>query len=360
MHVCTAAVGEVGGAVTVRSGGLQAPARGKKPLQAHGAARMDAACADAHLAPKAEPKAVGEAAARIVEDTGRVHLCEECLRHRSVLREHDLRVARAVCGDVLHGGLEAVHDLGAECVVSVFNVEVFGCLETEGGGCARACQDFDACTLETIHKGLCSAIRRQVCVQEHGLHGVAGRWVVGLGVHEHAQGFVHVGCLVHKCVADPVRVSKHRDGGVLHHMLHQIRTAARNDKVNVVVELEQTGHLRAGLEEGHDGPVHFASRSAGYGVLDDLVQLAISVDCLTPALEQKPVASDNGEGGHLWQHVRARLEDDEQHADGYSLLGELQAVGELGAPEHAPQGVGLVGERADAVNDSLQLLGREV
>ena len=58
---------------------------------------------------------------------------------------------------------------------------------------------------------------------------------------------------------------------------------------------------------------------------------------------------------HLWECVRARLEDDHENPDGDGLLDEVEAVGHLGPPDHLadvvvaglgdlPQSVGKGGE----------------
>ena len=51
----------------------------------------------------------------------------------------------------------------------------------------------------------------EVGVDEESLHGVAGGWVVGLGVPDDLEGLVQVGGAIHVDVADALRVAKDRD-----------------------------------------------------------------------------------------------------------------------------------------------------
>jgi len=75
----SAPLGEVGGGVVLS---VEDPLGGQQPLHAHRAAGVDAGGGDAHLGAKAEPEAVREPRAGVVEHTGAVHAAQELLGRR--------------------------------------------------------------------------------------------------------------------------------------------------------------------------------------------------------------------------------------------------------------------------------------
>ena len=90
---------------------LEEPARGKEPLDPHGAPRMDAARADADLGAQAEPEAVREARRGVVVDAGAVDAAEKVLGGLLVLGHDALGVAGPEAVDVVDGLLHVAHDL---------------------------------------------------------------------------------------------------------------------------------------------------------------------------------------------------------------------------------------------------------
>mmetsp|Transcript_10242 Transcript_10242/g.34800 ORF Transcript_10242/g.34800 Transcript_10242/m.34800 type:complete len:910 (+) Transcript_10242:99-2828(+) len=359
VHPGAAARAEVLRGVAVLGRGPQLPAGGEETLKAHGPARVYPARADPNLAPEAEAEAVGEAGARVVEDARRVHRREELARRLLVLGDDELRVGGAVLGDVLHGRVHVRDNLHAQRRVAILHVHALRGGEAEELLRVRTGEHRDARALEALDHRLGAAVLGALLVEEHGLHGIARGRVVRLCVRDEPYRLGHVRRLVHKGMTDAVGVAEHRDGRVLHHVLHEGRAAARDDEVDVLVHGEETGHLRARLEEADHVLGHAPLGGVGHRAGDDGVQGAVGVQRLAAALHQDAVARDECERRHLREHVGAGLEDDEEHADGHGLLHEVEAVGDLGLAQDAAQGVVLLGERTHAVHHGLKLLWRE-
>ena len=84
----------------------QEPLVRQEARDADRAARVDAAGRDAQLRAQAEPKPVGEARRRVVEDVRAVDLAQEALRDLRIFGDDAVRVARRVAVHVGHGGVD--------------------------------------------------------------------------------------------------------------------------------------------------------------------------------------------------------------------------------------------------------------
>mmetsp|Transcript_13638 Transcript_13638/g.35193 ORF Transcript_13638/g.35193 Transcript_13638/m.35193 type:complete len:227 (-) Transcript_13638:113-793(-) len=135
---------------------------------------------------------------------------------------------------------------------------------------------------------------------------------------------------------------QHRDLGVVLDVAHELARAARDDEVDVGVELEEVGDLVARGDELHER----AGQAAGVQrVGDDGVQGPVGVRGLLAALEQQAVAAADGQRRDLGQRVRAGLEDDHQHAQRRRDLLQRQALRHLHSREHAAHRVRGGGQR---------------
>jgi hypothetical protein len=79
----------------------------------------------------------------------------------------------------------------------------------------------------------------QGAVEEQGLHGVAGGWVVCLGVDDDGGRLRKVGAAVHIHMAHPLGVPKHRDARVCLHVPHERTRPTRQHQVNDVIQGQQ-------------------------------------------------------------------------------------------------------------------------
>ena len=187
--------------------------------------------------------------------------------------------------------------------------------------------------------------RPRLFMHEQRLHGVAGRGVLRLGVHDDARGHLRVRVLVQVEVAHAVAVAQHRDARVVHDVAHKGVGAARDDEVDVLVEREHLAHVLARGQQPR--PAHGQARSLA-GLLQHGVKRRIGVHRLAPALEQHGVAALHAQPGNLHQRVRPGLEDDADHADGAAHAGEDQPVRQLRAQLLAADGVLHRRQRAQA------------
>ena len=93
-------------------------------------------------------------------------------------------------------------------------------------------------------------IADQRFMNEEGLHGVASSWVIRLGVHHNLDGFVEVAVLVKVGVADTISMTQHRDRlGSLLDGPHQLIGTSGYDQVDIVVQLEEVGHVVSAGDE---------------------------------------------------------------------------------------------------------------
>ena len=81
-------------------------------------------------------------------------------------------------------------------------------------------------------------------MNQEGLHGVTSSRVVRFGVNHDLDGFVQVAVLVQVGVADTISVTQHWDRlGSLLDGSHQLIGSSGYDQVDIVVQLEEVGHV---------------------------------------------------------------------------------------------------------------------
>ena len=182
-------------------------------------------------------------------------------------------------------------------------------------------------------------------MHEQRLHGVAGRGILCLGVHDDARSHVRVGVLVQVEVAHAVAVAQHRDARIVHDVAHKCIGTARDDQIDLLVEAEHLAHILARGQQSR--PARGQARRLA-GRLQHGVKRRIGVQRLAPALEQHGVAALHAQAGDLHQRVRPGLEDHADHADGAAHAREDQPVRQLRAQLLMADGVLHRRQRAQA------------
>jgi hypothetical protein len=163
-------------------------------------------------------------------------------------------------------------------------------------------------------------------MHQQRLHSVAGGRIIRLRIQHNLHRLLQVRRRVQIHVTDPVRVAKHGDrSGALLDRSHQLVAPAWDDQIDVLVHLEEVGHLVAAAHQG-DG---VRAAIVAQRLLDQPHEDAIAVGRLLAALHEEAVGAGDGQRGHLRQRVRPRLENDEQDPDGNGPFEDFERVGDL-------------------------------
>src|SRR3981189_1833821 len=93
---------------------------GGESFKAHGAARVQFACADAEFRAQPVPETVGESCGSILKNASRSDEPHEARRDVVAFRYDRFRVARAVPVDVFDCFVDAVHDLDRDNQAGIF------------------------------------------------------------------------------------------------------------------------------------------------------------------------------------------------------------------------------------------------
>mmetsp|Transcript_6822 Transcript_6822/g.19668 ORF Transcript_6822/g.19668 Transcript_6822/m.19668 type:complete len:436 (-) Transcript_6822:1878-3185(-) len=284
-------------------------AGGHEALYPHGAPRVDAGCADAHLGAQPITEAVGEAGGGVPVHAGAVHLAQEILGCLLVVCDNGIGVGGAVLMNVVDGLLHAVHQLQGERRGAILVLGRRRRLQPQSLHRPLPPIDGDVGIAEGGLQLEEAAILGEGGVHQHLLHRVAGGGVVCLAVQHDLDGHVQAGVLVHIYVADAIRMAQHGDLGVVLDVRHQGVGAAGDDEVDDIVVGQQVRHALAAGDQADEVPPHLGGHVFD-GLHDDTVQDLVAAGGLLAALQQQPVPRPDGQAGNLRQRVGARLEDD--------------------------------------------------
>mmetsp|Transcript_66438 Transcript_66438/g.185382 ORF Transcript_66438/g.185382 Transcript_66438/m.185382 type:complete len:273 (-) Transcript_66438:288-1106(-) len=195
-------------------------------------------------------------------------------------------------------------------------------------------------------------LRGDLLVNQERLHGIARCAILGLGVHTDLDGLVQVCVLVDVHGADAIGVAEDRDPRAVLDRPDELVRAARDHQVDVLVALQQLGHLRARVH-ALDAALGQARLLQGRRHRGD--QRGVRPLRLAPPLQQQGVPRLHGERRYLHRRVRARLEDDEEHPDRAGDPVEVQAFRHAVGVRDLPHGVGQLDDLVDARQEGVEL-----
>ena len=194
---------------------------------------------------------------------------------------------------------------------------------------------------------------RDLAVDEELLGGVAHAGALALGVDDDLFGHREIGGAVHVEEAHALVVFDDRDGAVAGDEADEALAAARDEAVDVLVELEQRVERGA---VGRGDELHGVGGQAGGGerLLHEGGEGGVGVEDFLAAAQDRGVAALQAEDGAVDGDVGARLVDDADHADGHAHAADLQAIGTRGFVEQFADGIGQRGDLADALGELLE------
>ena len=172
-------------------------------------------------------------------------------------------------------------------------------------------------------------------MHEKRLQRVARGRVVALAVDAQLARHVDVRVRVYVHVTHAIRVPEHGDLRVVLDVRHEVVAPARDDEVDDVVELEDVRDLRAAFDEDDR---FFRDAELRKALHDDAMQDRVRLRRLLAALEEEAVPGPDRQRSDLRQRVRARLEDDQEHAERRGDLLEHQPVREFHLRQRAHEG----------------------
>ena len=143
-----------------------------------------------------------------------------------------------------------------------------------------------------------------------------------------------------------------RDLGVVHDVADEGIAAARDKQVHAFMATQQLIDLavRLGLKQAFRGKPRLHCR-----ILDDTEKRPIGRCGFPTALQDGAVAAFQAQGGNLHQGVRARFENDADHADRAAETPQFQALVQLARQLLHAQGIGKGNELLDACDHVRQL-----
>ena len=193
--------------------------------------------------------------------------------------------------------------------------------------------------------------RRNVAVDEHTFRRVADRRTARLGVFNDLRRHLHPRRLVHIHMAHARARLDDRDGRLLHHRLNEPLAAARDEHVHIAVQMHE--RLRALMRRvGHELDGVRRDRRLLQRRAHDLRQRDVGADGFLAAAQQHGVARFQAQPRRIRRHVRARLVNDRDHADGHGDLTQPQPIRARCLFQHTPHRVGELRDLPQTVRDA--------
>ena len=321
---------------------------------------MELVRADGDLRAEAELPPVVEAGARVDEHHRRVDLVGEARGGGVVLRNDGLGVAGAVLLDVVDRLGDAVHDADGHREREELLPEVGGVGGADGlagagpdeGERAPVAADLDS-GLGELRGHRREQLARDGGVDEERVERVAHVGALRLGVVDDALRLADVCGGVDVDVDDSDAAGNGGHGGVLAHVLDEALPSARDEEVEVFVEVD---HL---VDDGAVGVRYELHGLGGYArlfesALDDGDEGRVGVDGLLAAAHHDGVARLEAEARDVGGYVGAALVDAADHAERHAPALDADAVAERAGVERLPDGVGQQGDGAQVVRHSRQ------
>ena len=180
-------------------------------------------------------------------------------------------------------------------------------------------------------------------MNEEGLHGVADAGTLHFGVEDNLLRHGKVGAGIDKDVADPFVVLDDGNAGMLGDEADQALAAARDDQVDLFIELEEFED-RFPVSGCHHLQCRRRQMQIGQHLLQEGADGAVGMDRFRAAAQDDGIAALQAEGGGIGGDIGPRLVDDADDTEGDAHAPDLQTVG---APPHAGDFTDRVGEGGD-------------
>jgi len=295
-----------------------------------------------------QPKlgAVGEARAGVDVDGGGVNFVDKALGVGRVVGEDAIRVLGGMQVDVVDGFIYRIDDAHTEYQTEplLVKVAVFGrenttlWIVTQNLQGVRITAQLYLVGLQVLGK-FGEEAGGDIAMHEEGIEGVANRGTLDFGVLYNGEGFLLVGGLIDKDVADADAAGHDGHGGVCFAEVLQGIATARDEEVDVLVHLDKlVDELAVGVVDELDG----CGGNVGCleGVVDEADKSAVGGEGFFATAQDDSVTGFDGESADIDGDVGAGFVDHGQDAkrDG-DAFGE-DATGEGFFFEEFADGIG--------------------
>jgi hypothetical protein len=152
-------------------------------------------------------------------------------------------------------------------------------------------------------------------VHKHSFDGVADAGTLRLCVNDYPHRHIEIGLPVHICDAQPDIVLDHRHPRITNHCFDQGAAAARNDQIYVLVHFGHVPH-RIVTSFWNEQDTVFGQPGADCPCTERFGNRGVRVNRFRAATQDDCVSRLCAKHRRIARHVRARLVDDSDNADG--------------------------------------------
>ena len=190
-------------------------------------------------------------------------------------------------------------------------------------------------------------------MDEKALGGVANPWTLGLRVVENRKRHREVGLVVDVDVAHALVVLENRNERGLAHRADEPFAAARNRDVDETHGADELG------DRGVVGRLDKLHGVANASIADGGGKGLVRLYRLLAAAQDHGIAGLQAKRSRVDEDVRARLEDNRDHAERHAHLADLYPARALARPDRLSYGIGQGRDMPDAGNHRPEPRGRE-
>ena len=202
-------------------------------FQSHRTPGMKFSCADPHLCTKSITVSVRKTRGTVLIYPGGIHQIHKMLCGLWIFSDDTVCMMRAEAIDMHNGFLHTFHCFCRKNVVQILGPVIhLRSRYTVYYSCNIFCaaQFHLFCIQRRLQHW--QQLLPDILVNENCLHGIAGRHILRLGIHNDRNCFRQIRLLIHINMTNAICMSHYRNLGMVHNILHKNIGATRNQQIH--------------------------------------------------------------------------------------------------------------------------------